>query len=196
VGVAACLAVAAAGCTGGSGPDPEPPPGNGAAHPTGDPTPAPRYTFTPTPAPPRDAPAPLDQPVELGTGGDDLVVTLTGTAFDPEFVTPERTFWMYLSIENRGKEPWRSRPATAVLRDELGGRFRADPRPTPAELVSDARSFGFRDADLSRPISVRPGETLEGVLLFHVPGAPREVVLDADLGLGVRAEFVTNFGLF
>jgi hypothetical protein len=178
------------------GPPVDPPVDPAPSSPSGDPAPDPWYTFTPTPAPPGASPAPLDQPVELGQGGDDLVVTLTGTAFDPEFVTPERTFWMFLAIENRGERSWRSNPGGAVLRDELGGRFRSDPRPTPADLRSDAQAFGYGDADLARPVAVRPGETVEGAFLFRVPGAPREMILEVDLGPGVRAGFVTNFGLF
>ena len=189
------LLVATASCTGDE--PPAPAPGTSTDAGTGT-TPAPRYTWTPSPVPPRpESPAPLKQPVALSTAGTDLVVTLDTTAFDPVFDGPDRTFWMYVTIENVGNKAWRGSPgAGAVLTDELDGRFRPDTAPSSTERSSDAAAFGHDDTDLTRPVAVAPGDSVQGVLVFHVSGGPREVVLDLDLGDGMQAGFVTNFGLF
>ncbi|MEX2274199.1 MAG: hypothetical protein WEA10_01345 [Actinomycetota bacterium] len=135
--------------------------------------------------------------MELTGGANDLVVTLETTAFDPVFDGPDRTFWMYLTVENAGESTWRGVPeADALLTDELDGRFRPERAPSRRERSSDAGSFGYDDVDLTRPIAVAPGGSVQGVLVFRVTGGPREVVLDLDLGDDLRAAFVTNFGLF
>jgi hypothetical protein len=160
------------------------------------PTPTSAPTRTPLPRATTHASAVLGQPVVLDVGdGVQLAVTLQSTALRPEFVGTARPFSMFLRLENVGERDYRGSPGKgAMLTDDMDARVRWVPHPAKDELLVDAPAFGYSNDDFARRVELAAGRTKQGVIVFLVPGGPREVHLHLSVG-GATADLTTNFGL-
>lgn len=200
----AAAAFALAACTGDHSSSPTPPGSattGGIDEPTAPPggiDPLVPYSPSPTPFTERTSgylPETLTLPTE---GGGKLYVTPESTAMTVAFVEGHRSVSFWMTIENPGDTAWTGVPAVgAKLTDEAGLTFQAIPNPTPADLHPNPEDYGFSNRDLHKQVTIGPGQTLKGVIVFRPTGGNRPVVFAMSLDGGQTwAEWQTNIGPF
>jgi hypothetical protein len=187
-------AVAFAACTGSSG--------DGA--PTSEPTPAsasgvdPLQPYSPpaTPFAERQAGFVPDTLTLPTSDGGKLYVTPVTTTMTTTFEHGTRAFAVYLTVENPGDEKWQgSLGADAEVRDLTDAVFPAE-RPGPGDEHPHPGTYGGVNRDLLRTVTVPPGGTVKGVLVFHPTGGNRPVTLRISLDDGTTwAEWTTALGV-
>ncbi len=126
-----------------------------------------------------------------------LYLTPVTTTMTMAYVQEARAFVVYLNVENPGDAAWTGRVgANAEVTDLTGTVFPAEP-PAPGDLHPDPQRYGGSDRSLLKPITVEPGATVSGALVFHVTGGNRPITLRISTDAGVtRAEWATNLGVF
>jgi hypothetical protein len=136
----------------------------------------------------------LTLPVE---GGGVLHVTPVTTTMTVEYVDGARSLAVYVTLENPGDAPWTGRVgANAQITDEAGATFSAVP-PRPGDLHPHPEQYGGSNRTLVHAVTVPPGGTLRGALVFHPTGGNRPITLRISLdGATTWGEWQTNLGVF
>jgi len=193
-----------ASCTGDSSTSPAPT-GSTGTDGTGEPTASPTgidpltpYSPSPTPFTERTS-GYLPETLTLPTAaGGKLYVTPESTAMTVEFVEGHRSVSFWMTLENPGDTAWTGVPGANVkLTDEAGLTFLAIPNPTDADLHPNPERYGFSNRDLHKEVTIGPGETLKGVIVFRPTGGNRPVVFAMSLdGQQTWGEWQTNLGPF
>lgn len=133
------------------------------------------------------------------TDGEDatMLVTLSSTAIDTEFVDGYRSTSVWVSLENPGDEPWSGIPAAAArIADEIGNVFEPV-APTPADLHPDPERYDASNLDLTERVTIDPGDRLDGVIVFRPTGGNRPITISISLdGGNVWGEWTTSLGPF
>jgi hypothetical protein len=141
----------------------------------------------------------LREAITLPTAdGAAIRVTMESTAVKMAF-TPEntRSLSVWLSIENAGDQPWTGTPGADVkIEDQNEGVWTAV-APTPADVHPDPERYGFSNRDLHRQVTVDPGKTVQGVLVFRPAGGNRAMTLSISFdGGSTWGSWVMNLGPF
>lgn len=157
-----------------------------------------------SPPPPPDGPITtgyLGETLTLDVGdGQALRLTFHSTAMNAVAATVDapRHFSVWLTVENPSDAPWRGNlgPLAHVV-DDLGGDVVADPSPGPGDLSAAAAHLGYSNHSLAKTISIPPGGSVDGVLLFQMYGGNRvvSITIDSPSG-GTPIAWETNFGVF
>jgi hypothetical protein len=131
------------------------------------------------------------------TGGGKLYVTPTTTTMRMAWQGVTRAFAVYLRVENPTDQPWTgSIGGDAEVVDEAGRRYPAE-LAKPGDLHPDAERYGGVNRNLLRPITIGPGDEMEGVILFHPTEGNRRIVLRISADGGTNwGEWETNLGVF
>jgi hypothetical protein len=155
------------------------------------------YSPSPTPFTERTSgyiPDTLTLPTDDGTK---LSVTAITTTMTLTFVHEARAFVVYVDVEDRGDSPWIGVPGTnAQVTDTSGGVFPAE-TANDGDLHPDPARYGGSNRSLVHEITVKPGKTVSGALVFHVTGGNRPITLRLSLDGGTTwGEWATNLGTF
>lgn len=143
----------------------------------------------------------LGQTLTLDVGGDQrLELTFHSTAMSAVAAVENvpRRFSVWLTVENPTDAPWRGNLGPlAHVDDDLGGSVAADPSPAPGDFSTAADRLGFSNKNLAKPISIPPGGSVDGVILFQMYGGNRvvHITIDSPAG-GDPIVWETNFGVF
>ena len=170
---------------------------------------------TPTPASPSSidplvpfspSPTPFEE-VTSGFAGDTLTLPTTDggtihvrldTSAIPKDPGPDglRPFSVYFTIENAGDDTWTGVPGQgARVTDEAGGFNQAEPDPRPRDLHPDPGAFGASNENLMAEITLEPGESIQGVLLFITGGGNRPVTVSVTFDDGAtQGSWPTSMG--
>jgi len=143
----------------------------------------------------------LGQTLTLDAGdGQDLTLTFHSAAMSAVAATENvpRQFSVWLTVENPSDSPWRGDLGPlAHVDDDIGGNVPADPSPAPGDYSKAAARLGFSNRNLAKTISIPPGGSVDGVLLFQMYGGNRvvHITIDSPAGAGPII-WETNFGVF
>jgi hypothetical protein len=172
--------------------------------PTGVPAPSPADGYVPPYSP---APTPI-QEVQNGfvgealtlptTSGGKIFVTIESTAMTTVPVNTARSLSVWMTLENPGDEPWIGVPGGYMtITDERGGEFLAVPTPLESDLHPEPQAYGYSNEDLHKRVTIQPGESLDGVVVFRPTGGNRPIQIHMSLDKGKTFGFwVTNLGVF
>jgi hypothetical protein len=129
--------------------------------------------------------------------GAKLFVTPVTTTMTLKFVQETRAFVVYVDIEDPGDAPWSGVIGTeAQVTDVAGGVFPAEPA-SAGDLHPDAERYGGSNRNLLHTVTVEPGKTVDGALVFHITGGNRAITLRISLDGGTTwGEWATNLGTF
>jgi len=129
--------------------------------------------------------------------GGKLYVTPVTTTMTNAYVHETRAFVVYLDVENPGAAPWTGAVgADAEVTDLTGAVFQAVP-PSPGDLHPDPQRYGGSNQSLLKRVTVKPGGTVQGALVFHVTGGNRAITLRISVDGGTTwGEWATNLGVF
>jgi len=129
--------------------------------------------------------------------GGKLFVTPVTTTMTTTYVHDTRALAVYLEMENPGDAAWTGTVGTdAQVTDLTGAVFAAVP-PAPGDLHPDPQRYGGSNRSLLKPVTVQPGTTASGALVFHVTGGNRPITLRISLDGGATwGEWATNLGVF
>jgi hypothetical protein len=151
------------------------------------------------------SPQPLEPRTEGFTGGTltlptadggELRMTLDGSALNREWVGDLRSFSVWFTVENAGDEPWKGVPAAGMTITDVNEQVYepvtdvtdADLHPTPEAY--DASNELFTDT-----VTLAPGESLQGVVVFRMPGGFRPITVAATADDGATTgTWATSFG--
>lgn len=175
---------------------------------TSQPQPAsPDPSASPSFAPVYEPPAPSGEPITEGyvgqtltldVAGSPLRVTFQSTALDSVAAIPDqpRTFSVWVAVENAGNEPWTgSLGSGTLITDEFAGAVA--PLASPTSFSAAAERLGYRNRNLAAELSVEPGATIQGVLVFELYGGNRDVELVIEpSGSAGPVVWLTKFGIF
>jgi hypothetical protein len=130
-------------------------------------------------------------------GGGAVQLTPVATTMTTAYVHETRAFTVYLTATNAGHDRWRGAiGANAEVTDLTGAVFKAT-RPAPGDLHPTPARYGGSNRSFQRPVSIAPGNSLKGQLVFHVTGGNRPVTLRISLDGGTTwVEWATNLGVF
>jgi hypothetical protein len=167
--------------------------------PTTAPSVDPLVPYSPSPTPFRERttgfiPDTLTLPTSDGTS---LAVTPVTTTMTLKFVREARALVVYLDVHDRGDLPWSGvLGANAQVTDAVGGVFPAE-TAKEGDLHPDPARYGGSNRNLLREVTVKPGTTVSGALVFHVTGGNRAITLRLSLdGGSTWGEWATNLGTF
>lgn len=191
------LFVAFAACTGGTTTTPAPPSTTTPIGTTTSIDPLVPYSPPPTPFTERTSgfiPDTLTLPTSDGT---ELAVTPITTTMTLAFVKETRAFVVYVDVRDRGDAPWSGIVgSTAQVTDANGGVFPAE-AAAKGDLHPDPSRYGGSNRSLLKQITVQPGKTVSGALVFHVTGGNRAITVRLSLDGGTTwGEWATNLGTF
>jgi hypothetical protein len=190
------LLVATVACTGATTTTAQPP--------TSTPTPSPSgvdplvpYSPPPTPAAASTSGFVPDVLTASTEGGGSVQLTPVTTTMTTTYVDETRALTVYLTAANAGDDRWTGTiGADAEVTDLSGGVFPAT-RPDPGDLHPSPARYGGSNRSLLRPVSIRPGGSVQGALVFHVTGGNRPITLRISLDGGTTwVEWATNLGVF
>ena len=155
------------------------------------------YSPPPTPFTERTSgfiPDTLTLPTSDGT---QLAVTPITTTMTLEFVHETRALVVYLDVRDRGDQAWSGVVgADAQVTDAVGGVFPAEPAEK-GDLHPHPARYDGSNRNLLDEITVKPGTTVSGALVFHVTGGNRAITLRLSLDGGTTwGEWATNLGTF
>jgi hypothetical protein len=155
------------------------------------------YSPSPTPFTERTSgfiPDTLTLPTSDGTK---MLVTAVTTTMTMTFVQKTRAFVVYVDIEDQGNTPWSGVVGgDAQVADANGGVFAAE-AARKGDLHPDPERYGGSNRNLLQQITVKPGATVSGALVFHVTGGNRAITLRLSLDGGTTwGEWATNLGTF
>ena len=155
------------------------------------------YSPPPTPFTERTSgfiPDTLTLPTSDGTK---LAVTPITTTMTLEFVHETRALVVYLDVRDRGDQAWSGVVgADAQVTDAVGGVFPAEPAEK-GDLHPHPARYDGSNRNLLDEITVKPGTTVSGALVFHVTGGNRAITLRLSLDGGTTwGEWATNLGTF
>ena len=126
-----------------------------------------------------------------------LYVTPVTTTMTTAYVDDSRSLAVYLDVENPTDAAWSgSIGAHAEVTDLNEATFDAV-APVAGDLHPDAARYGGTNRSLLQKITVEPGKTTSGALVFHVTGGNRPITLRISLDGGrTWGEWATNLGVF
>ena len=191
-----CLLLAAAACTDGTTtPAPTSPIAPASSAASIDPLVP--YSPSPTPFTERTSGFIPDTLTLPTSDGAKLAVTPVTTTMTLRFVDETRAFVVYLDVRDRGDAPWSGvLGADAQVTDANGGVFPAE-AAAKGDLHPDPARYGGSNRSLLRQVTVQPGATVSGALVFHVTGGNRAITLRISLDGGATwGEWATNLGTF
>jgi hypothetical protein len=104
---------------------------------------------------------------------------------------------VYLTATNPGHERWRGTIGDdAEITDLVGAVFPAT-HPAKGDLHPDPAQYGGSNRSFLQPVSLAPGASAKGELVFHVTGGNRPITLRISLDGGTTwVEWATNLGVF
>ena len=131
-------------------------------------------------------------------GGGKVYVTIESTAMTLEPVNDARSLSVWMSLQNPGDKAWTGVPGGFMtITDERGAKFPAVPTPTEADLHPDPGRYGYSNKDLHKQVTIQPGDTMQGVVVFRPVGGNRPIQIHMSLDKGTTfAIWVTNLGVF
>jgi hypothetical protein len=131
------------------------------------------------------------------TVGGALRLTPVTTTMTTVYIDETRALTVYLTATNPGDGRWHGTiGADAEVTDLSGGVFPAA-RPADGDLHPDPSRYGGSNRSFLRPVSLAPGASARGALVFHVTGGNRPITLRISLDDGTTwVEWATNLGVF
>lgn len=131
-------------------------------------------------------------------GGATMLVSVDSTAIEREFTGSYRAMSVWATFENPGDEPWTGVPAaSAKIADELGAVFEPIADPPASDLHPKPERYDASNRDLTRRVTIGPGERLQGVIVFHPTGGNRFITISISMNAGgVWGEWATTMGPF
>jgi hypothetical protein len=171
--------------------------------PTGPPPPPPSIDplvpFSPAPTPFEEVTSGFlgDTLTLPGTGDTTIHVDLVNTAlpYDPR---PDgtRPFSVFLTVTNAGDDAWTGVPGQgARVTDAAGGYNEAEADPSPADLHPRPQRLGVSNGNLMQQITLEPGESVEGVVVFLTAGGNRPVTVSVSFdGGATQGTWQTSMG--
>lgn len=127
-----------------------------------------------------------------------MLVTVDSTALRREYQDSYRPMSVWATFENPGDEPWTGVPAEyATISDEAGAVFEPIPNAPPGDLHPDPDAYGASNRDLTQRMTIGPGESIQGVIVFHPTGGNRFITISISMdGGNVWGEWSTTMGPF
>lgn len=131
------------------------------------------------------------------TDGGTLYLTPITTTLTQEFVDGGRAMTVYLTVENPGETAWTGTIGTDAQVTDLDAKVFPAVAPAPGDLHPDAERYGGSNHSLLKPVTVKPGGSVSGALVFHIIGGNRAITLRISLDGGTTwGEWATNLGVF
>jgi len=129
--------------------------------------------------------------------GGKLYLTPVTTSMTTGFVDGMRALAVYVTVENPGDAAWSGTLSAGAQVTDLNGKVFQAAAPAPGDLHPDPKRFGGSNRDLSKQITVPPGASIKGALVFHITEGNRPITLRISLDGGATwAEWATNLGVF
>ena len=155
------------------------------------------YSPAPTPFVERSTGFVPDTLTAATLDGGRLYLTPVTTTMTMTYVHETRAFVVYLDVQNPGDAVWTGRiGADAEVTDPTGAVFPAVP-PASGDLHPDPQRYGGSNQSLLQSVTVKPGATVSGALVFHVSGGNRPITLRISVDDRTTwAEWATNLGVF
>ena len=155
------------------------------------------YSPSPTPFTERTTGFIPDTLTAPTSGGGAVSLTPVTTTMTTAYVHETRAFVVYLSVRNPGDSRWTGTVGDDAQVTDLSSGVFPTTRPAPGDLHPDPARYGGSNRSLLRPITVAPGTTRRGALVFHVTGGNRPITLRISLDGGTTwVEWATNLGVF
>jgi hypothetical protein len=131
------------------------------------------------------------------TDGTKLAVTPITTTMTLTFVHETRALVVYMDVRDGGDKAWSGVVgADAQVTDVVGGVFPAE-AAEKGDLHPHPARYGGSNRSLLDEITVKPGTTVSGALVFHITGGNRAITLRLSLDGGTTwGEWATNLGTF
>jgi hypothetical protein len=130
------------------------------------------------------------------TDGRKLWVTLDSTAIDMTYVNGTRATSVWMTVQNPGDQSWTGAPgAETTITDDLGGTFLPVRHPTATQLYPKPQRYGYSNRNLTRKLTIQPGQQVQGVVVFIPTGGNRAANLNISLDGGdTWGYWVMNMG--
>lgn len=130
-------------------------------------------------------------------GGGSIQLTPVTTTMTLAYVHEARALTVYLTATNPGKDAWRGAIGTDAEVTDLNGATFPATRPASGDLHPHPGHYGGSNRSFQRPVSIAPGSSARGALVFHVTGGNRPITLRISLDGGTTwVEWATNLGTF
>jgi hypothetical protein len=127
-----------------------------------------------------------------------MLVSVDSTAIKREYIGSYRAMSVWATFENPADEPWTGVPAGfATISDEAGAVFEPIADPPAGDLHPTPERYDASNRDLTREVTIDPGERLYGVIVFHPTGGNRFITISISMNAGgVWGEWATTMGPF
>jgi hypothetical protein len=190
------LLLAAVACTGGATTTAAPPATTPAASPSGV---DPLVPYSPPPLPHSASTSGFipDTLTAATGGGGSIQLTPITTTMTTAYVRDARALTVYLTARNPGNDRWRGTIGADAEVTDLNAAVFPATRPAPGDLHPDPGRYGGSNRSFLAPVSLAPGASTKGALVFHVTGGNRPITLRISLDGGrTWVEWATNLGVF
>jgi hypothetical protein len=131
------------------------------------------------------------------TGGGVVQLTPVTTTMTLGYVDEVRSLTVYLTATNPGQDRWRGTIGDDAEVTDLAGAVFPATAATRGEMHPDPARYGGSNRSFQKPVSLAPGASAKGALVFHVTGGNRPITLRISLDGGTTwVEWATNLGVF
>jgi hypothetical protein len=131
------------------------------------------------------------------TGGGVVQLTPVTTTMTLGYVDEVRSLTVYLTATNPGQDRWRGTIGDDAEVTDLAGAVFPATAATRGEMHPDPARYGGSNRSFQKPVSLAPGASAKGALVFHVTGDNRPITLRISLDGGTTwVEWATNLGVF
>lgn len=129
--------------------------------------------------------------------GQKLHITFDRTAIKTEYVDGYRSLSVWVTLRNPGDRSWTGvTAASARITDLAGGTWDAVD-PTPEDLHPNPEEYEASNFDLRQEVTLEPGQSLQGVIVFRPTGGNRSMKLAVSFDGGTTwGEWQMNLGPF
>lgn len=168
----------------------------GVENPAGLPDPLIPYSPSPRPLEPRTdgfAGSTLTLPTK---DGGTLLVTLDSSALRQEWIDDLRSFSVWFTVENAGEQAWRGTPGAVMTITDVNEQiYEPVTDVVPTDLHPTPETYDASNDLLTEPVTIGPGESIQGAVVFRMPGGFRPITVRMSVDGGTTSgAWATSFG--
>jgi hypothetical protein len=131
------------------------------------------------------------------SGGAKLHVTFDRTALKTTLVDGTRSLSVWVTIRNPGDSAWTGVPGAKARVVDLVPTTFEPVVPAAADLHPHPEKYGAVNFDLQQEVTIEPGDSLQGVIVFRPTGGNRSMTLGISFDDGATwGEWQMNLGPF